>query len=66
MNKSKYKKIRRSKWQFPTKIIKGSASHKGQLIHGSTKALEDIERQIGHRLTFVKTAHTPTQWVWCL
>ena len=62
----KWTKIRRSKWKFPTKIIKGSTGHKGQLVIGEKLALTDIERQIGGKLNFAKTMHTPTQWVFCI
>lgn len=61
----KWKKIRRSKYRFPTIIKKGSGKTKGHLIIGEGKALADVERSIGGKLQFVKTAHTRTQWVWC-
>jgi len=57
----KLSKVCRSKWKFPTYVRRQSQS-KGELIHGAKTALQDIERQMGHKLEVVRTKHTPTQW----
>jgi hypothetical protein len=54
-------KVCRSKWQLPT-YIRRQSKDKGELIHGSKRALESIERQIGQKLDVIRTKHTPTQW----
>ena len=65
MQERKYRKVRMSKWKYRTRVIKHS-SKKGELVIGSRTALAKIESDMGHKLEFIKTDHTKTQWVWCL
>jgi hypothetical protein len=57
----KLSKVTRSKWKFPTRVVRQSQS-KGELVIGSKVALRDIESKMGHPIDVVKTRHTPTQW----
>lgn len=65
----KWKKLRRSKWQFPT-YIRRQSQEKGELIHGEKSAIAHIERSFydagGGKLQFEKKAHTSTEWVFCV
>jgi len=62
----KWRKLRRSKWKFPTRIIRHS-QQKGELVSGEKAAIANIERELaGGRLHYDKTKHTRTQWVFCV
>jgi len=65
MRKStKYKKHRRSKYAFPTKVFRNGQV--GTLILGHVKAKQDIEKTLGRSLhPDTKKTDTPYQWVFC-
>jgi hypothetical protein len=67
MKSKKYIKHRRSKYAFPTKIIKASrgsgGQRKGGVIKGADKALKDIEHTLGRELEVHHTEHRIGEWV---
>jgi hypothetical protein len=65
MKTKKWKKVRRSKWLFPTRLVKESQA-KGHIEYGERMAIANIERTLDGKLNYTKTAHTTTQWVFCV
>jgi hypothetical protein len=67
MKSIKYIKHRRSKYDFPTKVIKASRGSGGQkrggIVKGSDKALADIEHAIGRKVEVHHTEHRLGEWV---
>ena len=61
MNQVKYRKLRRSKYQFPTQVVRNGSS-KGQLVKGADLARADIEKECGCSIQHLKKAHTPFEW----
>lgn len=65
MKSTKYRKYRRSRSLFPTKVVRSGAG-KGTLVVGDKAARKDIECQLGRELAAnTKTRHTRSQWVFC-
>ena len=62
MISTKYRKHRRSKYQFPTHVYKLS-QHKGDLKIGEAAALKDIQRESKRTIKVHSTSHTRSQWV---
>ena len=59
----KTKKYRRSKYQFPTRVVKSGT--KGTLVVGSKTAQNDIEKQLKRKLLpTAKLCHTKYEWCW--
>lgn len=63
MKEVRYRKLRRSKYQFPTRMIRQGAS-KGKLQRGSILAKTDIERACCCSIEFLPKAHTRYEWRW--
>jgi len=63
MNIRKWRKYRRSKYRFPTRIVKTGV--KGSLHVGAVDAKRDVENELGRALVGKVTRHTRTQWVFC-
>ena len=62
---NKYRAYRRSKYTYPTSIIKGAGSANGHLVIGAEKAESNVRAQIGRDFKEgTITAHTRSQWVW--
>lgn len=65
MQKSKYKQFKFSKYKYPTTIVAGSGSGKGQLFPGKSKAAEVLKSMVGAaRFNQMKEIHTRYQWRW--
>lgn len=60
MNKLKYKKLCRSKYRFPTRLV----SNVLQIGHKLARA--DIERELGCSIEYLPKSHTPYEWRWCV
>ena len=60
-NVMRYKKLRRSKREFPTRLIRGGGGH---LSMGAAAARADIERELGISIEHLPKAHTRFQWRW--
>lgn len=71
MKSTLYKKYRRSKYTFRTKIIKGTRGPGGKVVAkgeckpGWRPALADVEKQLGRPLNLHHTEHTVGEWVFC-
>jgi hypothetical protein len=59
----KTQKYRRSKYQFPTRIVKNGT--KGAPVYGANSAKTAIENQLGRPLmATAKPCHTTREWCW--
>jgi len=63
MHERKWKKHRRSKYRFPTRVVKTGV--KGTLVVGSGPAYNSVVADLGRRLVGNVTRHTWSQWVFC-
>lgn len=60
---SKYIMHRRSKYQFPTQVVRTGAGKGGQLSVGHVRALEDITSAMKRKMGKWISRHTKGQWV---
>ena len=59
----KYRRHVRSKFLFPTHVLRTSAGKGGQHVPGHVKALEDIMAGMKRKMGQIVTRHTRGQWV---
>lgn len=64
MKSAKYLKHRKSKYEYPTRVVKNSQS-KGQLIIGKDSAERALRSEFKRPLNIVRRYDTRTQWVFC-
>ena len=64
MKSKKYIKHRKSKYEYPTRVVKNSVAH-GNLIIGRDQAESALRSEFKRPLNIVRRYDTLTQWVFC-
>lgn len=65
MKSTKYRKFRASKYDHPTRTVKGSGNSKGKTTPGHVPALSAVQADIGRPLKVHHIEDNLGQWIFC-